>query len=442
MAIETVDGKQWLGHPRGLSTLFMTEMWERFSYYGMRALLMLYMVAPLSKGGLGFTDEHGGSVLGTYLSSVYLLSIIGGVVADQWLGLYRSVLVGGILIACGHYCMAYPSLETFYVGLVLIALGTGLLKPNVSSLVGTLYKKDDERRDAGFSIFYMGINVGALIAPLICGWLGQKINWHWGFGAAGVGMTLGLLQYMAGRKYLVAAQALPKNAAESLKQVLPTGPDDAPEVDVWKRISVIAILFFFSVIFWCGFEQASSSLNLFADRMTRLHYFGFDIPSSWFQSVEPVFVVLLATPISLLWVRAGRRNPSSPAKFAYGLLLLGLGFLLIVPAAATAQNEKVAVSALWLVGLYLLHALGELCLSPVGLSTVTKLAPKRVVGMMMGVWFVSLGVGNKVAGYVGGLFSTYKLTAVFGSVAAISIGAALVLMVLTPFIKRLMGDVH
>jgi POT family proton-dependent oligopeptide transporter len=430
---------EWFGHPRGLFTLSMTEMWERFSYYGMRAILLLYMVAPLSKGGLGFDDKHGNSILGTYLSSVYLTSIAGGWLADKYFGLQRSVLYGGILIAMGHFSMAFPSLPSFYAGLVLIVLGTGLLKPNVSSIVGTLYRTGDPRRDAGFSIFYIGINTGALLAPLVVGYLGQKVNWHWGFGAAGIFMTFGLVQYIFGMKHLTPVEEAKPNianvvaGAEAVKEE-PLTPEEK------KRLWVIGILFLFSAIFWCGFEQASSSLTLFADRMTRLTLFGWTFPSSWFQSVEPLFVILLATPISILWIRLGRRDPSPPSKFAIGLLAVGLGFLLIVPASAIAQSQGIRVSPLWLVGLYFLHAVGELALSPVGLSTVTKLAPRRIVGLMMGCWFVSLGAGNKVAGVVGGLFSSYPLPTVFGSVAAIALVSALILMFLVKPIRRMIGD--
>jgi POT family proton-dependent oligopeptide transporter len=439
MSQVSASNKEWFGHPRGLFTLSMTEMWERFSYYGMRAILLLYMVAPVANGGLGFSDKYGNSVLGTYMSSVYLTSILGGWLADKYFGLRRSVLYGGILIACGHYSMVVPTLATFYLGLFLIVCGTGLLKPNVSSIVGTLYRSGDARRDAGFSIFYIGINLGAFIAPLVVGYLGQKVNWHWGFGAAGLFMTFGLVQYVLGMKHLEPVEEAKPNIANVV-----AGAENAKEEPLTpeekKRLWVIGILFIFSAVFWCGFEQASSSLTLFADRMTRLTFFGWTFPSSWFQSVEPLFVILLATPISILWVKLGRRDPSPPSKFAIGLLALGLGFLLIVPASAMAQGQGIRVSPLWLVGLYFLHAVGELALSPVGLSTVTKLAPRRIVGLMMGCWFVSLAVGNKVAGVVGGLFSSYPLPTVFGSVAAIALISAFILLFLVRPIRRLTGD--
>jgi POT family proton-dependent oligopeptide transporter len=268
-------------------------MWERFSYYGMRALLLLYMVAPIEKGGLGLATEKGASIYGWYTFGVYAMSIPGGWIADKFLGLYRAVLIGGIIIAAGHFCMAFPSPTTFYLGLCLIVLGTGLLKPNVSGIVGTLYTREDERRDAGFSIFYMGINLGAFISPLVCGYLGQKINWHWGFAAAGVGMTLGLIQYVMGREHL--APAMKRQASEERAEVAAESAENAPFTAAeWKRIAVIGILFLFSTLFWSAFEQAGSSLNLFADRLTRLSLLGYDFPTSWFQSVQPLFVIMFS----------------------------------------------------------------------------------------------------------------------------------------------------
>ncbi|MCU1347667.1 MAG: Di-/tripeptide transporter, partial [Acidobacteria bacterium] len=383
--------KQWLGHPRGLSTLFFTEMWERFSYYGMRALLILYMTAPATANGLGFSTERGTSIYGWYTFGVYAASIPGGWLADKLFGLYRAVFIGGVIIAAGHFCMAFPSVQMFFLGLILIVIGTGLLKPNVSSLVGTLYSKDDNRRDAGFSLFYMGINLGAFIAPLICGYLGQKINWHWGFAAAGVGMTLGLVQYSFGRKYLVGSEA-PQTDTRTVREEGQPVVKQKLTTEEWKRLSVIGILFIFATLFWAAFEQAGSSLNLFADRFTRLSLFGWEFPSSWFQSEQPLFVIIFAPVFAWLWLRLGRREPSSPSKFVFGLVFVGLGFLLLVPAARIAQSYHIRVSPLWLTIVYLLHTFGELCLSPVALSMVTKLSPPRMVGLMMGVWFWTLAL--------------------------------------------------
>jgi POT family proton-dependent oligopeptide transporter len=438
-----VAEKQWFGHPRGLATCFFTEMWERFSYYGMRALLLLYMVAPIEKGGLGFATEKGASIYGWYTMGVYAMSIPGGWIADKFLGLYRSVLLGGVIIATGHFLMAYPSIQTFYLGLIFIVCGTGLLKPNVSGIVGTLYSKEDVRRDAGFSIFYMGINLGAFIAPLICGPLGQRINWHWGFGAAGVGMTLGIVQYIVGKKHIapgLARQA--KNEADEREAERAEGKPSSFTTQEWKRISVIAILFVFSMLFWGAFEQAGSSLNLFADRLTRLNFLGLNFPSSTFQSVQPLFVIIFSPIFAWLWLRMGKLEPSSPAKFGFGLFFVGLSFLLLVPGAAIAQSQGIKVSPMWLVGVYFLQTVGELCLSPVGLSMVTKLAPPRIVGLMLGVFFLSISFGNKLGGYCAGFFDRLPLPKLFGAVSATTLTAAVILFLLVKPIRRLMGGVH
>ena len=432
--------KQWFGHPRGLATLFFTEMWERFSYYGMRALLILYMVGSTMQPGLGFGEKKAAQIYGIYTMAVYLMGIPGGFVADRFLGHYRAVLIGGIIIACGHFSMAVPGLPFFYFGLLLIVIGTGLLKPNVSTIVGTLYTRDDTRRDAGFSIFYMGINLGAFIAPLITGWLGQKINWHIGFAAAGVGMVAGLIQYVMGKKYLTPV-------SEVVKKTEDRGPRtedvNAPLTTAdWMRIGAIGILTLFALLFWAGFEQAGSSLNLFADRATRLQIFGWTYPSSWFQSVEPLFIITCSPLFAWLWIKLGRLEPSSPAKFTLGLAFLCLSFLLIVPAAHIFERGNVRVSAMWLIGLYFLQAIGELCLSPVGLSMVTKLAPARLVGLMMGVWFFATAMGNYVAGWAAGFLENRTFSEVFFAAFASVAVATVILAILIKPIRRLMGGVH
>ena len=473
---ETADRSGLFGHPRGLFTLFLTELWERFSYYGMRAILLLYMVAPAAAGGLGLDNVRAASIYGAYTGSVYFATIPGGWIADRLLGLRRAVLVGGILIALGHYCLfGAGSPELFYAGLGLIVLGTGLLKANVSSIVGQLYTEGDTRRDAGFSIFYMGINTGALVSPLVCGWLAQKIGWHWGFGAAAFGMTLGVVQYALGWRKLRGAgelQSPPKDAGLLWAKVatvtvvagvflffawpwrdwvilgatvalfswlLKTGGTTPIET---KRIGAIIVLFVFATLFWVGFEQAGSSLTLFADQNTRNTLFGYEFPSSWYQSVEPVFVVTLAPVFAWLWMRLGKREPSSPAKFAWALLLLGIGFLFVAVATYLALGTGLKVSPLWLIGLYLFHALGELSLSPVGLSTVTKLAPARIVGLMMGVWFLALSLGNFIGGHVAGLFGSLPLPQLFGAVFIVTVLAAGVLFLLVKPIQALMGGVR
>jgi POT family proton-dependent oligopeptide transporter len=427
------------GHPRGLTTLFFTEVWERFSYYGMRAILMLYMVAPLTNGGLGFETKKAAGIYGLYTGSVYLMSLPGGWIADRILGARRAVLFGGIIIASGHFTMAVPSLATFYLGLTLIVLGTGLLKPNVSALVGGLYSTEDTRRDAGFSIFYMGINLGAFISPLVCGYLGQRINWHLGFAAAGVGMTIGLIQYVAHRERLkhVGDKPLTGDARKNSEDSAPLTPDEI------KRVVVIFVLFVFSTIFWMAFEQAGSSLNLFALELTRNSIFGIAFPSSWLQSANGLLIIIFAPVFSFLWLKLKDRQPSSPAKFALGLFFACLGFLVVAYASSLTSGGR--VSPLWLILVYFLLTVGELCLSPVGLSTVTKLSPAKLVGLMLGVFFFSISLGNYSAGWVAGFFdagSGEALISLFLKVAMTTGVAAVILALMTPYIRKLMGGVH
>ena len=439
----------WFGHPRGLSTLFFTEMWERFSYYGMRAFLILYMTAPVAVGGLGFDVPRASSVYGTYTGSVWVTPILGGLVADRMLGAYRSVLLGGIVIALGHFTLALRALPFFYTGLALIVVGTGLLKPNATTLVGSLYDERDARRDAGFSIFYMGINLGAFIGPLLAGGLAQKVDWHLGFACAGVGMTLGLIQYVLGRDRLRPAM---ERVASRMRAAAPLAGSPAragggamlgfTPVE-WGRIAAVVVFFAFAALFWAAYEQAASTLNLFVDRYADRTVLGWTVPSSWFVAIQPLFVILLSGVFAWLWVRLGPREPSTPAKFSLGLLFAGLSFVLLLPAGAVAQRGGgVLVSSLWLVGAYFLQVVGELCLSPVGNSAVTKLAPPRIVGMMMGVWFLSIAAGNKLAGWVAGLSASVPLTTLFGALAGVTLGAAVALFLLLHPVRRLMGGVH
>ncbi len=429
----------WFGHPRGLSTLFFTEMWERFSYYGMRGFLILYMTKAL-----GFTDPHAGAVYGNYVGSVWLAAIFGGIIADRWLGHYRSVLLGGTIIALGHFTLALHALPFFYAGLSLIVLGTGLLKPNVSTLVGALYEQGDERRDAGFSVFYMGINLGALLGPLVAGKLAEGVDWHLGFACAGVGMTLGLAQYVLGRRRLapaierLAARPGPAAVSPGLAPGVRHGGFTAAD---WKRMTAVVVFFAFASLFWGAYEQAGSTLNLFADRYVHLELLGIKLYASWFVSIQAAFVILLSPAFAWLWVRLGPRQPSSPAKFALALLFVGLAFVLLMPAGAIAQGG-VRISPLWLVAVYFIEELGELCLSPVGLSVVTKLAPKQVVGLMMGVFFLSNALGNKLAGWSAGFISTTPLPTLFGVTAAVTLGAAAVMFLLIRPVQRLMGGVR
>jgi len=429
----------WFGHPRGLSTLFFTEMWERFSYYGMRGFLILYMTKAL-----GFTDPHAGAVYGNYVGSVWLAAIFGGVIADRWLGHYRSVLLGGIVIALGHFTLAFHALPFFYAGLSLIVIGTGLLKPNVSTLVGSLYEQGDERRDAGFSVFYMGINLGALLGPVIAGKLAEAVDWHLGFACAGVGMTLGLVQYVLGRRRLqpaidrLAARPAPAAVSPGLAPGVSHGGFTAAD---WKRMTAVVVFFAFASLFWGAYEQAGSTLALFADRYVHLELLGITLYASWFVSVQAAFVILLSPAFAWLWVKLGPRQPSSPTKFALALLFVGLAFVLLMPAGAIAQGG-VRISPLWLVAVYFIEELGELCLSPVGLSVVTKLAPRQVVGLMMGVFFLSNALGNKLAGWSAGFISTTPLPTLFGVTAAVTLGAAVVMFLLIRPVQQLMGGVR
>ncbi|MDX2043702.1 MAG: peptide MFS transporter [Acidobacteriota bacterium] len=473
------------GHPRGLTTLFFTEMWERFSYYGMRALLLNYMTTAAALGGLGLDNKTGASIYGAYVGSVYLMSIPGGWLADKVLGTRRAVFIGGVIIALGHFLLAAPSNYTFFSGLILIVLGTGLLKPNVSTIVGELYSAEDQRRDAGFSIFYMGINIGAFAAPLICGFLGEKINWHLGFAAAGIGMTAGLIQYVVGRDRLSHVGQPPvQPTAETRRKLvmgilfmatisaavilLFFGPEQIVKNQMWimlgsvvvfigwlflfflkpeekKPVGAIIILFFFSIIFWACYEQAGSSFTLFARDMTNRNVFGYEVPVSWYQSSPPLFVVLLTPLFVWLWKKMKDKDPSSPFKFSLGLLFVGLGAALLVVASLLLVDGGDKAGPWWLVGVYVLQTIGEICLYPVGLSVTTKLAPQRLAGLMMGVWFLSISFGNFAAGIVAGYFeagSQEALVGLFGKVASVPVIAAVLLLAVTPFIRKLMGKIR
>ena len=484
-------GAEWFGHPRGLATLFFTEMWERFSYYGMRALLVLFMTDLAARGGLGMTDTAATAIYGLYTFSVYAVALPGGWIADRLIGQRHAVLHGGIIIAAGHFLLAVPALAAFYGGLALIVIGTGLLKPNMSAIVADLYPEGGARRDAGFSIYYMGINVGAFAGPIICGYLGEGINWHLGFGAAGVGMLAGVVQYVWGWRHLAEAGQPPQRTrgerAASLRSlwvglavavavgllllvlqsagavalsivgiaraagilitalvivyfayVLLLGGLEPQER---RRVAVIPVLFLAAAVFWSGFEQAGSSMNLFAERLTDRTVLGWEAPASWLQSVNPLFIVLLAPLFGSLWVALGARNPSIPVKFALGLAQLGAGFLVLAWGSTFADGPG-GVSPMWLVVTYFFHTTGELCLSPVGLSSITKLSPKRLVGQMMGIWFMASALGSLLAGLVAGLIESLPLPQLFGAVGLIALGAGVVLGVVSGPVRRLAGDVR
>ena len=440
------------GHPAGLTTLFLTELWERFSYYGMRAILVLFMVAPLAEGGLGFdTSRRVRSTGPTRWPCTCWPCPAGSSPTTGWASGGRCCWAPSSWRR-GSSCWSMHSLPAFYTGLALIAVGTGLLKPNISAMVGSLYGPGDPRRDSGFSIFYMGINVGALMAPLACGWLAESPafkgwlagmgvdparSWHFGFGAAGVGMLIGIAVYVAQRDRLPQSTSGPartQKARAAARQEILTR-------DEWKRIGAIVVLFAFTIMFWAAYEQKGASLNLFAKRLVDTNAFGFQFPASWLQSLTPLYVILLAPVFAKMWVRLGTRQPSSPAKFALGLLAIGMAFCLLVPASALTASGK--ISPMWLVGVYFFDVVGELCLSPVGLSTVTKLSPARFVGLMMGLWFFATSLGNKLAGFLSGFFvadDPGRLMRLYGGIAVALLASSVLLVVLTPRIRRWSGE--
>jgi POT family proton-dependent oligopeptide transporter len=482
---------RWFGHPRGLSTLFFTEMWERFSYYGMRALLVLFMTNAVATGGMGMDDVTATAIYGLYTAAVYVVALPGGWIADRLLGLRRTVFWGGTVIALGHFTLAIPNVIAFYIGLTLIVIGTGLLKPNISAMVGDLYPEGGSRRDAGFSIYYMGINVGGFLGPLVCGYLGEVVDWHLGFGAAGVGMVFGLIQYSFGGRHLgtagelrpeVQVPAVRTAARRALLRTLEfvvglvlvaaalqaTGAIRLSLVGFvdWtglfivslagfyllyvvifgglttvekKRIGVIAVCFLAAACFWSGFEQAGSSMNLFADRLTDRIVGGWEMPASWLQSVNGVFIILLAPLFSALWLWLGARNPSIPAKMGFGLIFLGVGFAVLAWGSVNATLEN-PVSPVWLVVTYFFHTVGELCLSPIGLSSITRLSPGRYVGQMMGIWFMGAALGNLVAGRVAGLIESLPMPQLFGAVTMFSVGCGLLLLLFTKPLRGWIGD--
>lgn len=483
---------RFFGHPAGLSTLFFTELWERFGYYGMRALLVLFMTAGVASGGLGFDTTKAYAIYGLYTASVYMMSLPGGWVADRILGQQKTVLYGGMLIAAGYLMLAIPSVTALYAGMTVVVLGTGLLKPNISTVVGQLYEQGDARRESGFSIFYMGINIGSTIAPLACGWVGEKINWHWGFGLAGLGMTAGVLTYWRGMKRLGEAGLYPvaapsaevgaqwkrqfRNGVVGVAALLATGlalqatgvMDASAEQLVnfagvvlvgltlalfgwmffggdWtaeerKRLMVIAVLFCGSALFWAAFEQAGSSFNLFARNATDHVLWGFDFPASWFQSLNAAFIICFAAVFAWIWIRMGERQPSSVMKFALSMFCATAGFGVMMMAAQRAAGGE-RVSPMWLVVTYLLHTFGELLLSPVGLSAMTRLAPARVAGLMMGVWFLSLSMGNYMAGRMAAFYGALPPYDLFRTLGVLTLAAAVVLALIARPVSRLTASV-
>ena len=494
--------KSFFGHPRGLATLFFTEMWERLSYYGMRALLLLYMVKEINEGGMGLDDKTGTAIYGLYTMLVYLLALPGGWLADNLLGLRKAVFYGGFLITAGHFSLAFDTPESFFIGLLLIVLGTGLLKPNVSSLVGQLYDMNDQaRRDAGFSIFYMGINIGGLLGPLTAGIIGEKINWHYGFATAGVGMALGVIQYKLTEKTLGAVGALPNINPDPAMQAK---KESTIRKGLWvltgllvlfvaalikgylkidvvliahtalyalagcailyfsyififekldrsqrQKIGVIAVFFTTSCIFYGGLEQQGSTLNLFAERYTDMNIFGYRLATTSMQSVPTFAAVLLAPLFAWLWVVLARRkmNPSTPVKISLGMIFMALGFVVMMGASLRVVSGHFPLPT-WLIATYFIHTTGEIFLYVVGLSAVTKLSPQHLMGQLMGVWFMSLAIGNLAAGLFAGEFdrnlieaNPYLLVTLFGKVVVWMGIAGVTLLLLAKPLRRWMGNI-
>ncbi|MBL8997885.1 MAG: peptide MFS transporter [Gemmatimonadales bacterium] len=503
-----VNDRRFFGHPRGLATLFFTEMWERFSFYGLRPLLILFMAAALTEGGFGFDRTQASAIVGIYAASVYVASLPGGWVADRLLGLRRAIFLGAALITSGHLSVGLSGLAGpgagkifFFLGLILIVLGTGLLKPNISAIVGDLYPEGGARRDAGFSIFYMGINLGAFLGQIVTGFLGEAVGWHYGFGAAGVGMFFGLVVFgLSARKTLgpigedvikhpdAAVQAKQESMVKlsisiglgvvALVFALAAAGTitlDAQRIgqsmtlvlvglavgyfayvfiagglnkDEMKRVGVIVVLFVFAAIFWAAFEQAPTSLNLFARDFTDRAVGGWTIPATWFQSVNSGFIIIFAPIFAALWVGLAKRgfDFSSPTKFALGLFLAGIGFLLMILAAnkVVASGGTELVSPWWLVASYFFQTIGELCLSPVGLSSMTKLAPRKFVGQMMGIWFLASALGNLIAGLVGGHVDPNRLEEMprlFTATTVLLFGATVVLGAMVIPVRKMMAGV-
>jgi len=418
-SVKQAHQKELFGHPVGLYILFFTEMWERFSYYGMRAILVLYLVAS-SQGdnaGLGWTNGEALALYGWYTMFVYVASIPGGWIADKYLGQKKSVLYGGFLLVAGHSVLAIEEMWAFYTGLALIILGVGMLKPNISTMVGGLYKPGDIRRDKGFTIFYIGINVGAFLSSLVVGYVGEVHGWHYGFGLAGIGMALGLLQYLIGQKYLRHVGNYTGDSENEEEKEAMKRPLSKIEKD---RIVVLLVSFLLVIVFWGAFEQAGGLMNIYAMDNTNRMLMGWEIPASWFQSLNAMFIIFLGTSVAAYWAKRKLKGKvaTSLFKMIIGLIIMGTGFFFM--SAASAQFQSTGSSAMyWLVLAYLFHTVGELCISPVALSYITKLAPLKYASLMMGVYFAMTGFGNKLAGLLGeaseelGEFTIFTGIAVF-----------------------------
>jgi POT family proton-dependent oligopeptide transporter len=429
-----------LGHPKGLYLLFTTEMWERMSYYGMRALLVLYMVGATSNGGFGWSQVKALQIFGIYTGLVYATPVIGGFLADRYLGQRLSVTLGGILMMLGQFVLAMPGNNEvlFFSGLGLLVAGNGFFKANISTMVGGLYAPGDSRRDGAFTIFYIGINVGAFLASAVCGTLGEKFGWSWGFGSAGVGMGLGVIVFL-----LLGNRLLGDVGKRHTKVVRQEGKPAAPAAALTRaevdRIVVILVLALFVVFFWTAFEQAGGLMNLYTDAKVDRDVFGWQVPTTWFQAINPIFIFVLGPLFAEVWTRLGRsgRDPSIPAKMAMGLLLVSFGFVFMLGASKQSGAEGKA-AMIWVVAAYFFHTAGELCLSPVGLSMVTKLAPTRFASALMGVWFVANAVANYLAGLIGGYAEKLGEFGLFLAITAFTAVAGVMLLAVSPVLKRMM----
>lgn len=498
--------KAFFGHPIGLSSLFATEMWERFSYYGMRALLVLFLTATLADGGFGMSELEAFTIYGIFTSLVYVTPMLGGILADKILGQRKTIYIGGLTMAVGQFMLAYSAMSRdmvpdlrhmlFYVGLGILIFGNGFFKPNISTMVGELYDNNDPRKDGGFTIFYMGINLGAFISPLIAGYLGEKVSWEYGFLVAGIGMLLGTAWFFW-RSHTLGNIGMPPKSKElrnrlALKDwgsilvyvviivalifgfvfgwssILPDiriwlirifaalglgyllfsifkGTNGKTE---WSRVAVILVLAVFNIFFWSGFEQAGTTFTIFARENTQRMIGNFEIPATWFQSVNAIFIVAFAPLFSILWVKLDKLklNPNTPLKFGWGMLLLSIGFVIMAFASKLSEGGNL-VSPMWLIMVFMLHTFGELCLSPIGLSMVTKLSPPKLVSTMMGVWMFSFAAGNLVASQMKAISikleaSMGREVSVFWFIAIETFIAAIILMLISPWLKKMMKGIR
>lgn len=441
----TNQHQQFFGHPRGLFLLFGTELWERFSYYAMRAILVLYLTDATLDGGLGWSTKDALDLYGIYTGLVYITPLIGGWLADNYLGQRRSILIGGALMAVGQFTLAMPAdmlglgtVHTFYLGLALLIAGNGLFKPNISTMVGDLYQEGDNRRDGAFTIFYMGINLGALLAGVIAGSVTDEFGWKSGFIVAGIGMLISLVMQMSlAQSWLGDIGREP--AAKRDLAIKKSSKKEPLTKEEFDRIKVILVMSLFTIVFWAGFEQAGGLMNIYTQQYTDRMIGGFEVPAAWFQSLNPFFIITLAPLLAVLWVKLGKHEPNSPVKFALAMFFLALGFLCMVGAVMEQGGDTtVKTSMLWLVGAFFFHTLGELCLSPIGLSLVTKLAPLRLASLMMGAWFGCNAIANYVAGYVGSHVGELGAFAIFSGIAVTAIISGIILLLFSNTLVRWM----